>query len=521
MAFTNLFDEQLNQNIAEAVVEIFYDDDWALEANDDHSKITLIQDDHSKTFSSYAEVLNALEDTIWDHVGNFDFRDFDGSYIFYLTPDELTYLGLEEEMDKRLAEPSRLIDPKELDDHEEALDTDLPKEEPKRTDSSKQENPITKKEEKEIESQTNQKGKKQIPYRELAKLIDQNYPILDVVKEAGLHLERNSSNTYTTKEHDSLIIHPDRNRFYWNSRGEMNGSVRLYQLLMGKDFRETVETLSQRMGKLPAVEQPKNVTQKKKDIHHYDGAVEAHRKLWTQMQRTGCQNTSLRETFAYLTKTRQIDPEIVQTFIDRGLLYQGKDQKGHPVAVFVGRNEFGLINSACFRSTFSSSKFKGDFSGCDYERGWFFEPTKDLSLNPKATPATCKELFNTQKMLLVFESQIEMMSYMTILKENKLNWRNFAYLSCGSINKNQCVDQTCALYGYKEVVMMFNNDIGKDRNPGKEMAEQVQKRLQDQGLKADVHLPRDANDWNDSLCKRHEQNEKQVSRQARTADRER
>ena len=48
-----------------------------------------------------------------------------------------------------------------------------------------------------------------------------------------------------------------------------------------------------------------------------------------------------------------------------------------------------------------------------------------------------------------------------------------------------------------------------------------EKRLQDQGLKADVHLPRDANDWNDSLCKRHEQNVKEVSRQARTADRER
>ena len=96
----------------------------------------------------------------------------------------------------------------------------------------------SKKEDQGIESEI-KKGKKQIPYRELAKLIDQNYPILDVVKEAGLHLERNSSNTYTTKEHDSLIIHPDRNRFYWNSRGEMNGSVRLYQLLMGKDFRNS------------------------------------------------------------------------------------------------------------------------------------------------------------------------------------------------------------------------------------------------------------------------------------------
>lgn len=522
MAFTNILDEQLNQEIAEAVVDVLYadgDEEWDLLANDDHSKITLIRDEHSQEFSSYAEVLNTLEHTIYQHVYNFPFRDFDGSYIFYLTPDELKYLGMQEELETRLAEPSRMIDPQEFEE-EETLDVDLSKDEPKRNESTQKENPISKKENKEIEPQKKKKSN-QIPYRELAKLIDQRYPILDVVKEAGLHLERNSSNTYTTKEHDSLIIHPERNRFYWNSRGEMNGTVRLYQLLMHKDFLETVETLSQRMGKLPAVEKKETVAKPKHNVHDYVGALEQHKKLWDMMCRTGCQNTHLRETYAYLTKTRKIDPEIVQAFIDSGLLYQGKDQRGNPIAVFIGRNEFGLINSACFRSTLSSSKFKGDFSGCDYERGWFFEPTKNLSLNPKATPESCKDVFNNKKMLLVFESQIEMMSYMTILKEKNLNWKRFAYLSCGSINKNQCVDQTCALYGYQHAVIMFNNDMGKERNPGKEMAEQIQKRLQDQGLEADVHLPKDANDWNDTLCKRHEQNEKQVNRPARTADRER
>lgn len=531
MPFSNITDEEMNQEIVEALVDTMLDDgeEWDVEFDEDRSKIILTIDDDVKEYSSYAAVLNDLEHTIYHTVYNYPFKDFDDTYLFYLSHEQLAYLGMEKEYQWRMSQPSNLVDPKLFEDPEESIDIapeneqqlhETPKEVEEKAASTpievahedfKKDESLATETKKETRNNEKKSQKKTLPYRELAKQIDQRYPILEVIKEAGLHLERNSSTTYTTREHDSLIIHPDRNRFYWNSKGEMNGPVRLYQLLMQKDFMQTVETLSQRIGTLPLIDRPAEHAKKAKNVHEWNGALDAHKKLWQEMDRHQCQNSNLKETFAYLTKTRKIDPEIVQTFIDSGMLYQGKDAKGHPMAFFVGRNEFGLINSSCFRAVYSNSKFKGDLSGCDYERGWFFEPSKNLSVvNPQATPNSCKKMFDTSKMLLVFESQIEMMSYMTILKESGFNWRNYAYLSCGSINKNQCVDQTCALYGYKKVVMMFNNDRGKERNPGKEMAEQVQKRLLDQGLSADLHLPRDANDWNDTLVLRHQQKEKQA-----------
>lgn len=494
MAFTAIQDESLNQSIAEAIIDNYVDfgENWSIEVNPQTSRITLIQNDRSRTFSSYADVLNALEDTILHDLGNFPLQNFDGEYIFYLQPDELNYLGLGQEFKEQLKHPVQLMNPEPFKtEDQEIISSPVSVSQPQKKETVKPK--------KKTASKTKRKN-----YTQLAKEIDQKYSILDVVKEAGLTLEKNSSKTMTTKEHDSLILNPEKNRFYWNSRGEANGSVRLYQLLMNKSFADTIKELSPRIGECLPLEKTVQEEEKQPSIREKEGAVLAHKRMWQLMQEKGCQNTNLKETFAYLTKTREIDPEIVQEFIDRGLLYQSKDENGRASAVFVGRNEFGLISSVCFRSTYSNSKFRGDYPGCDYERGWFYEP-KEVGMNFDLEKV--KTYYNTNKPLLVFESSIEMMSYISILKECQVDWRKFAYLSCGSIAKNICVDQTCELYGYKNVILMFNNDFDKERNWGKEAAENVQNRLQQKGIKANLHLPIDVKDYNDSLRMRHHKNE--------------
>ena len=92
---------------------------------------------------------------------------------------------------------------------------------------------------------------------------------------------------------------------------------------------------------------------------------------------------------------------------------------------------------------------------------------------------------------------------MTILKDSGFDYRNFAYLSCGSVSKSKCIDQTCAKYGYKQVKVMFNNDREQEaingENPGRDAAEKTAARLTKSGIKASVLVPSEFNDWNDKV----------------------
>lgn len=225
--------------------------------------------------------------------------------------------------------------------------------------------------------------------------------------------------------------------------------------------------------------------------------LERHRFLQKQLRENHYQNTDMKNVKAYLIKTRKIDPEIVDLFIERKMLVQTQDEKGRTQAAFLGKDENGYLSYVNFRSTSSVSKFKGDYSGCNYDRGCFFEPEFDVPLGWKDDPK--KQPINANKRLLVFESNIEMMSYMSLLKLNGNNYKNFAYLSCGSIAKSNCVLETCKTYGYNKVVVMFNNDKEKKNNPGLTKANYVSKQLQKEGIDAHPLVPSKCNDWNDTL----------------------
>lgn len=89
---------------------------------------------------------------------------------------------------------------------------------------------------------------------------------------------------------------------------------------------------------------------------------------------------------------------------------------------------------------------------------------------------------------------------MSILKSEHKDWTRFAYLSCGSTTKYGCIEETCKLYGYKDVLVMFNNDPEKDgKAAGRDYANLVKEQLTEKGIRCEVLLPRSANDWNDTL----------------------
>ena len=183
-------------------------------------------------------------------------------------------------------------------------------------------------------------------------------------------------NAYATKSHDSLKI--SNGEWYWWSRG-VGGSSAL--------------VLS--AGGVPLAEPPRRKARPTKSFslppRHADN----------------------RRVFSYL-RGRGIDPEIINHCIKHGLLYESAQ---HHNCVFVGfagdRPAYAMQ-----RGTLQAKRFVGEVVGSD-KRYSFAVP-----MTPGDSPTLC-----------VFESAIDALSYLTLLKQRGRDWRKANTLSLGGVGK--------------------------------------------------------------------------------------
>lgn len=118
-------------------------------------------------------------------------------------------------------------------------------------------------------------------------------------------------------------------------------------------------------------------------------------------------NESMRRIYAYLLKERYLDREVIQYFIQKKLIYE--DAKYHNV-VFVGLDEEGVARHAHKRGTNSKSSFKGNVE----------------SSNPNYS----FHHIGTSNRIYVFEAPIDMLSYISLHKDN---WKEHSYVSLCSV----------------------------------------------------------------------------------------
>lgn len=182
-------------------------------------------------------------------------------------------------------------------------------------------------------------------------------------------------------------------------------------------------------------------------------------------------NTShMRNIFAYLTKNRYIDPEIVQEMVDRKFLYQ--DQRHN--CVFVSRNSDQKPLFACLRGTNTfSRRFVGDLEGCDYNHCFFID--------------------NKAHNLVVTESPIESLSYMALLRRNGQDYHMYDFLSLAGTGKYASVLHHYQEKEYGEIIIGTNND-----SSGQESNKAIHKLCQNLPVKLIDQYP-EQNDWNDKL----------------------
>lgn len=121
----------------------------------------------------------------------------------------------------------------------------------------------------------------------------------------------------------------------------------------------------------------------------------------------------------YLTNIRGLDKEIVQYCIENDLIYESIED--HSV-IFVGFDENHFPKYAAKRST--NSTFKMDIAG--------------------SLKANCFNIINNSSHVLhVFESSIDLLSYLTLLKRNGKEYLNDNYLSiAGATLIGKSIEQT-------------------------------------------------------------------------------
>lgn len=294
--------------------------------------------------------------------------------------------------------------------------------------------------------------------------IAEQISILDVAKEYGLSpVEK--GRYYSLAEHDSVIIYPETNSFFRHKTG-VGGDIFHFMKEMpeiGKSFKDVYFEM------LPKIDRsiepksldrksikPKTVLEMNTRTINFNESLsqceQREKELMSQINK----DTSTKNVRAYLVQTRCIDPEIVDEFIKKGLIIQDCHD-GYKNAVFVGYNGVGLICSLNKRSCSSQGKFKGDIMPSNYAYGWRYDPDIKNYRNLYKT-----EFYNRDKPLICFEGYIDMLAYLSILKDKKIDYRKNAYLVCGSVTKKMSVVAAVKVDGYKKVIIAFDNDEAGD-----------------------------------------------------------
>lgn len=297
-----------------------------------------------------------------------------------------------------------------------------------------------------------------INYTVLGERIKNEVSILDYVPLAGFTLKKiGNHGLYTTVEHDSLIIDPYKNCYWFNSRGDADSVIGFVtKYIYNGDAKMAIKELSEKLN---------NSDFSFNIAITPEASVEKPKELILPPK-----NSDMRKVFAYLTKSRFINQEIVQDFVTQHMLYQ--DLKGNCVFVSYD-NDIPVFG--CLRGTNTYKRFLGDLPGCNYQKGFF--------INGKGSE------------LIVTESVIDAMSIMSILKEKGLDYKNYSFLSLSGVDKNNALKfHLDHNKKFQSVLLALDND-----SAGKRISKLIIKEFADRkDLCITEHYP-SSKDWNQEI----------------------
>lgn len=339
------------------------------------------------------------------------------------------------------------------------------------------------------QQQKNQhKPRKTVSKEEMEQMSDylkRNVSIVDLATDFGYTPVRRGKKYISLKEHDSVMIDTEKNYFWRNSDNskEASGSAVDFVMYFGNtDMLEAYHVLYEKVGgrdnlynrlfqyKKEAIQnfepnqQDKTFT-KEKAVQPQENEDDSVIELELPER-----DSTMKNIFAYLTKTRAIPYPIVQEFVDRKMLFQDSYKN----CVFVSYDEKDKPVYAFKRGTNTFKRFVGDCIGNDYSHGFSIQ-------NPGA------------KKLYIAESVIDGMSKMAMMSQHGIDYHEYNWHFLTGTKKTDTLlrylDQDI-----EEITIGVDND-----KSGHSCAAEVEKLFSSRGKKVHVEFPKHK-DWNLDLC---------------------
>lgn len=176
-------------------------------------------------------------------------------------------------------------------------------------------------------------------------------------------------------------------------------------------------------------------------------------------------NDNMRRVYAYLLNRRGIDQEVLSTFVYKRMIYESADYHN---AVFVGYDEKGVARHAHKRGTGSESTYKGNA----------------VSSNPRYS----FHWTGTDNTLYLFEAPIDMLSFISLHKEN---WRSHSYAAACCVGDQVLFQMLKANPNIDTVYLCMDNDTA-----GQAANKRISDKLFIQGIKNEILVPK-LKDWNE------------------------
>lgn len=259
---------------------------------------------------------------------------------------------------------------------------------------------------------------------------------------------------YRWLRYDSTVI--DRNRWYRHSREIGGGPIQFMQHFYGMDFVDAVKYL----------------------LDGEEGAefVQASRTPEPKLPFTPPKlSKNMHRTFAYLIKTRKIDADIVQHFVNEKKIFETEE---HHNTAFCGYDEKGEMKQMHLRSTLPGNRFFMDIDGSDKQ--YYFRH------------------IGTNSDVYVFEAPIDMLSYITM---NKENWQESSYVCLGGV----AIDALKNILSTNEQISKVYMCVDRD-DAGDKTVKRIGDELNEMGYEWERILPENK-DWNEDLTAGSEQME--------------
>lgn len=178
-------------------------------------------------------------------------------------------------------------------------------------------------------------------------------------------------------------------------------------------------------------------------------------------------NETSTRAYAYLSKSRCIDKDVLGEFFRKKLIYES--EKYHN-AVFVGYNRDAQPLHAHMRGTGTKSTFKGNA--------------------PYGMPEYSFHWYGCSGRLFLFEAPIDMLSFISM---NKEGWKQHSYAACCGVSDRVAMQMLKDDPNIKRVSLCLDND-----EEGRKSSKRIKENLTGKGIQVDILVPK-LKDWNEDL----------------------